>query len=317
MIRCLIVSIPFKRESISKDWWVYRIDWRVESFNSLQTGKYIQSSSKREIDLTDDKFQFPSNGKVYPKFVNCLNAIPKLSFNSLQTGKYIQRAETANTRADEAEFQFPSNGKVYPKTECFCQVYILNLVSIPFKRESISKEGGLGHLRNNRHHKFQFPSNGKVYPKLPTTSSKTAPIKCFNSLQTGKYIQSSQRDPCTRPVTRKFQFPSNGKVYPKGNGSPDKVQRSRFNSLQTGKYIQRGITVVVIDWGLLRVSIPFKRESISKELDLIFKLAGEPFQFPSNGKVYPKWDWVSKVTLKIVSIPFKRESISKEMVSTT
>ena len=45
-------------------------------------------------------------------------------------------------RHEEAlEFQFPSNGKVYPKYNVEVIEYdsLFDLVSIPFKRESISK----------------------------------------------------------------------------------------------------------------------------------------------------------------------------------
>ena len=67
------VSIPFKRESLSKDEVVYErlfIGKNVR-FNSLQTGKPIQSHARAEdvVRLTDDP----------------------TSFNSLQTGKPIQR----------------------------------------------------------------------------------------------------------------------------------------------------------------------------------------------------------------------------------
>ncbi len=60
------------------------------SFNSLQTGKPIQT--KVSIDKLDGEtgFQFPSNGKAHP---NCFFDDDRFSgngFNSLQTGKPIQ-----------------------------------------------------------------------------------------------------------------------------------------------------------------------------------------------------------------------------------
>ena len=87
------VSIPFKRESISKALSKQGKRLIKRSFNSLQTGKHIQSSVKAKHDaanarvsipfkresiskgihLGDDRFgfrhmfQFPSNGKAYPK----------------------------------------------------------------------------------------------------------------------------------------------------------------------------------------------------------------------------------------------------------
>ena len=62
-------------------------------------------------------------------------------------------------------------------------------VSIPFKRESLSKD-----MQPKRdatiYGKFQFPSNGKVYPKTEGTEGLCFAITGFNSLQTGKSIQS-------------------------------------------------------------------------------------------------------------------------------
>ena len=62
------------------------------------------------------------------------------SFNSLQTGKCIQRVVLMGMDCDEAQkFQFPSNGKVYPKRNSKIFQLRTNQVSIPFKRESVSK----------------------------------------------------------------------------------------------------------------------------------------------------------------------------------
>ena len=85
-------------------------------------------------------------------------------------------------------FQFPSNGKAYPKLPEFANGLSPDIVSIPFKRESISKES-----RN--------PSRNPTRPR-------------FNSLQTGKHIQSFHQ----------------GQIIALGNEG--------FNSLQTGKHIQ-------------------------------------------------------------------------------
>ena len=86
-----------------------------------------------------------------------------------------------------------------------------------------------------------------------------------------------------------FQFPSNGKAYPK------------FVILKAG--------------GGSKVSIPFKRESISKEigkacLEAIEEcLVSIPFKRESISKV--GGDWKYALIQQGVSIPFKRESISK------
>ena len=134
-------------------------------------------------------FQFPSNGKAYPKPKWRICLIRNYCFNSLQTGKHIQRQVNIVDHISKYE------------------------VSIPFKRESISK----GSKKRVTHWlpKFQFPSNGKAYPKCPKLPNNpklpkvsipfkresiskvlrqvplTTPIlTSFNSLQTGKHIQS-------------------------------------------------------------------------------------------------------------------------------
>ena len=88
-----------------------------------------------------------------------------------------------------------------------------------------------------------------------------------------------------------FQFPSNGKAYPK--------KQTRLNSR----------------FRLTGVSIPFKRESVSKDginHRLVQFVTNEEFQFPSNGKAYPKnFGTAGCVKGVHVSIPFKRESVSK------
>ena len=136
---------------------------------------------------------------------------------------------------------------------------------------------------------FQFPSNGKVYPKSGRRTLHPLPQRWFQFPSNGKVYPKAIL-PKNFLLNLKFQFPSNGKVYPK-------VIETRGNTTET-----------------TLVSIPFKRESISKGskdrqtalLSLSFnslqtgkyiqrriKADGKvkemrKFQFPSNGKVYPK-----------------------------
>ncbi len=64
---------------------------------------------------------------------------------------------------------------------------------------------------------------------------------------------------------------------------------------------------------LIKVSIPFKRESIYKVGLPSSNVTVDEFQFPSNGKAYTKDNPdQNNTTLIVVSIPFKRESIYKE-----
>ena len=165
MILSLLVSIPYERESLSKG---VRAEDKVPAkfeFQFPTNGKaYPKSGNEsRYRDLTsvsipyereslskDDRifvtvldklFQFPTNGKAYPKLRHRLHKTydKDRSFNSLRTGKPIQRVDHV---ADES---------------------FLELVSIPYERESLSKvEKRRGRGRDER---------------------------CFNSLRTGKPIQ--------------------------------------------------------------------------------------------------------------------------------
>ena len=156
-------------------------------------------------------------------------------------------------------------------------------VSIPFKRESLSKDVRSDH--NQRSGKrFQFPSNGKVYPKTRSGTQLTMKHKGFNSLQTGKPIQSERASEVEKILIRMFQFPSNGKAYPK--------------VLEGEKRCEK-----------IWVSIPFKRESLSKvdRYDAYIKLL--EFQFPSNGKAYPKTQPL--ISLRNCSIKFQFPSNGK------
>ena len=63
------VSIPYGRESLSKaERRYYAFNQRRTGFNSLRTGKPIQRQKlilgEKEMDM---KFQFPTDGKAYPK----------------------------------------------------------------------------------------------------------------------------------------------------------------------------------------------------------------------------------------------------------
>ena len=64
---------------------------------------------------------------------------------------------------------------------------------------------------------------------------------------------------------KKFQFPSNGKAYPKFSVDICRLGGDCFcfNSLQTGKHIQSKFLTGILK-SEVGVSIPFKRESISK-----------------------------------------------------
>ena len=164
-----------------------------------------------------------------------------LGFNSLQTGKPIQR----------------KMARVGPRS--------LSKVSIPFKRESLSKEynATLNSVRNLTG--FQFPSNGKAYPKPTGNSVVNSSDTSFNSLQTGKPIQSGGYEIAITATAGVVSIPF------------------KRESLSKVSHYEKLVKVDIV------VSIPFKRESLSKAI-----IAPTLFK-----------------TLNLVSIPFKRESLSK------
>ena len=114
------------------------------------------------------------------------------------------------------KFQFPSNGKVYPKGEGEVWVEKFYNVSIPFKRESISKvaqsragiRGGMKvsipfkreSISKAFREKFadaditvSIPFKRESISKAKAKDDKRKSGLSFNSLQTGKYIQSSTK----------------------------------------------------------------------------------------------------------------------------
>ena len=190
-------------------------------------------------------------------------------------------------------FQFPSNGKVYSKTNWGFEYKKSFIVSIPFKRESVFKDN-TDLITDDVLCEFQFPSNGKVYSK---TLQKALVIQfksmCFNSLQTGKCIQSNFKKGISKTFGRYVSIPFKRESVFKGQcrwRRGNSIMAS-FNSLQTGKCIQR-------------------KPVSTRELEDL------EFQFPSNGKVYSKDNnsQHNRIVNAKVSIPFKRESVFKDVL---
>ena len=92
---------------------------------------------------------------------------------------------------------------------------------------------------------------------------------------------------------------------------------SGFNSLQTGKPIQSLMYARPVPVPSIAVSIPFKRESLSKanireRVSREDKKVSIPFKRESLSKVTTTISSSIPKATKLVSIPFKRESLSKE-----
>ena len=162
------------------------------------------------------------------------------------------------------EFQFPTNGKVYPKL---------------FK-EAIRWDCLLC--------LFQFPTNGKVYPKKGRLFYKKKGIKCFNSLRTGRCIQSNISQEVLEQMLCFNSLRTGRCIQSRPCWRRNEELSRRFNSLRTGRCIQRhGGTIFMFS----------KRRK---------------FQFPTNGKVYPKYTFGKLNSERlIVSIPYEREGVSK------
>ena len=138
------------RREIAPRWFAILTD--KESFNSLQTGRHIQTESEplkrgREYKKCFNSLQtgrhIQTQTRSFLRFRS--SVIRMLSFNSLQTGRHIQ-TPTCDTllpdpRMSSRRFQFPSNGKAHSDR-------FRNHLSRAVSRYS---------------RRFQFPSNGKAH----------------------------------------------------------------------------------------------------------------------------------------------------------
>ena len=195
----ILVSIPFKRESVFRGLISDSKDKTGSCFNSLQTGKCIQSHRAiRKRKVCRNTFQFPSNGKVYSEayaYAASLTAKDPACFNSLQTGKCIQSQLKRNIMFNNMNrFNSLQTGKCIQR---------------PIRNELLATVEPIEPV-------FQFPSNGKVYSESTSTMYFNFNWRSFNSLQTGKCIQRRWSGNYN-PYPSKFQFPSNGKVYSEEN----------------------------------------------------------------------------------------------------
>ena len=163
------VSIPFKRESVSKECFVNSFDmcfWFC--FNSLQTGKRIQSN-----------------------LCSILSGVRKVSIPFKRESVSKEKCRTLVVALLVVLlFQFPSNGESVSKVKLSPGFTAESkFVSIPFKRESVSKGDQTMHTLRERAFCFNSLQTGKAYPKQKHTVNYIHKRICFNSLQTGKRIQ--------------------------------------------------------------------------------------------------------------------------------
>ena len=231
---------------------------RFISFNSLQTGRHIQTIKESFERIDSLSFQFPSNGKAHSdarSLTRHKNAL--YCFNSLQTGRHIQTTPGRSLCDSNGGFNSLQTGR-HIQTQCLVSEIFIK-VSIPFKREGTFRHltRGTGTLQFSQ---FQFPSNGKAHSDVA-------------EFWMSKYTES-------------FKFPSNGKAHSDpGPGNTPQKQRS-FNSLQTGRHIQ----TLMLELGNRIERFRFNSLQTGRHIqtvDLELKTASVfPFQFPSNGKAH-------------------------------
>ena len=160
----------------------------VVGFNSLQTGKCIQSVSitvhpesmrvsipfKREsvfrevlreariFSLISVSIPFKRESVFRACWMTLTVATLSRSFNSLQTGKCIQRLKMKKKAASlSQQVSIPFKRESVFRGKKLSLGLTSSNVSIPFKRESVFREKRIVNLE--RLAEFQFPSNGKVY----------------------------------------------------------------------------------------------------------------------------------------------------------
>ena len=190
-------------------------------------------------------FQFPSNGKADPKrmvviILKCLAGLFQFPSNGKADPKLAHTGSVPVAFRVSIPFKRESISKDNTANRVWHKVWLC--VSIPFKRESISKVVITGNALGQDPGEFQFPSNGKAYPKGLIRQYQDAKFAEFQFPSNGKAYPKGGCPNAEKTQTQKFQFPSNGKAYPKLICRQYLTPLpSSFNSLQTGKHIQRHI----------------------------------------------------------------------------
>ena len=136
------------------------------------------------------------------------------------------------------------------------------MVSIPFKREGTFRLM-MGKRRNTRHEQFRFPSNGKAHSDDPIQRKVMGGDDfSFDSLQTGRHIQTCVTEVKKIRDSYVFRFPSNGKAHSDLDiGKPMYVIAQLFVSIPFKREGTFRHSISDIDFQLNQhVSIPFKRE---------------------------------------------------------
>ena len=159
------VSIPFKREGTWKPSFVvdYRCWWFTLCFNSLQTGRHVE---------TDE---------------SVINYSHEDRFHSLQTGRHVETFRATVTEDLELGFQFPSNGKARGNHNSGETKRNGFGVSIPFKREGTWKPTN-PEMRQRYLDQVSIPFKREGTCELLPVPGVWLYALSFNSLQTGRHV---------------------------------------------------------------------------------------------------------------------------------
>ena len=185
------------------------------SFSFAWGGSVTVSSCERPWK----EFQFPPNGKAYPKDAEEDRRAQEGTRVSIPSERESISKVYGNVDfIDESNvFQFPPNGKAYPKNLQSNLEKLIDFEAFQFppNGKAYPKTEVASELNRNTFFMFQFPPNGKAYPKGCCPHTSPTQVRCFNSLRTGKHIQSVKLLRRKRHCNNLFQFPPNGKAYPK------------------------------------------------------------------------------------------------------
>ena len=133
-------------------------------------------------------------------------------------------------------FQFPSNGKAHSDSERNTEEEVYMRVSIPFKREGTFRLDPDELVKEDLKVSIPFKREGTFRQYPP--KKKHVTLSSFNSLQTGRHIQTSHID-LTTPMTHMcFNSLQTGRHIQTVAANIFARNAESFNSLQTGRHIQ-------------------------------------------------------------------------------
>ena len=103
------VSIPYEREGTFRQivHFTQIFKYHHKSFNSLRTGRHIQTGLTINNVRGGIVFQFPTSGKAHSDMVGRLYVTPRNGFNSLRAGRHIQTKRKASSSENGSTVSIP------------------------------------------------------------------------------------------------------------------------------------------------------------------------------------------------------------------